>query len=271
MAEKEPVPPVPMLPKHAAHNEYAEKQYGGNNGYNQGLAYNAYPQQPHIDQYEEPQKSPTYSNGPSHNGDGSSASSSSSDAASTATLVNEKSNAPAKPSRSAARIAAAESAVARENLDATVRYAPKKPSPLALKAQENASREASNWGGGPFQQPYQTQYGGDQEMLAPPIDPSAGSGVAGSSGKRVVSGEWGVALGSPNHDPAMSFAEQQAQYTADTGGNNTSRYSNDPYLSAAAAQRAPSGQYTVDPYAGYHDPIANASAGGAGKKKSNWV
>jgi hypothetical protein len=40
MAEKDTVPPVPMLPKHA-HNEYIEKQYG-NDAYGLSNAYNAY-------------------------------------------------------------------------------------------------------------------------------------------------------------------------------------------------------------------------------------
>ena len=62
---------------------------------------------------------------------------------------------------------------------------------------------------------------------------------------RATSGEWGVAMGSPNHDG--SFEAQQ-------GGSN-SRYSNDPYLSVGnlLAQRNKSGQYTADPYASYHE------------------
>jgi hypothetical protein len=108
----------------------------------------------------------------------------------------------------------------------------------------------------------------DQEMLAP--DQSQGRGQGQGQGRNVTSGEWGVALGSPNHDPSttFSFADQQSTYQPGTGGQN--RYSNDPYLSTAATanQRAPSGQYSNDPYAGYHDPIVN---NGAGAKKSNWV
>ena len=102
------------------------------------------------------------------------------------------------------------------------------------------------------------KYGeGESETLAPPIQ----------TGRNVVSGEWGVALGSPNHDPSaqFSFADSQQQQS---GAQNVSRYSNDPYLSAHQ-QRAPSGVYSNDPYAGYHDPVNNAS-GGQGQK-SNWV
>lgn len=226
-----------MIPKHA---EYIEKPYEQpygqpQNAYGQNLAYNAYPQQPHIDQYAEPQRSPTYSSGSSRSASGSSESSSS-----TAPPAEKPIS---KPSRSAARIAVAENAVARENLDANVRYAPKKPSPLALAAQEKAARESPGWGDGPFrQQP--------QEMLAPPIDTLG-------AGQRAISGEWGVALGSPNHDPAASFADQQGQYAS----NYNSRYSNDPYVSSATVDtRAP-----TDPYAGYHDPV------GIHQKKSNWV
>lgn len=233
MAEKDAIPPVPMLPKHT---EYAEKPYGQENAYGQSLAYNAYPQQPNIDQYEEPQRSPTHSNGSSSR----SASGSSDTTSSSAPLVEKP---PTKPSRSAARIAVAENAVARENMDANVRYAPKKPSPLALAAQEKAAREAPGWGDGPFRQP-------PQATLAPPVDTSG-------AGQRALSGEWGVALGSPNHDNTTSFAEQQGQY----GSSYNNRYSNDPYIASAAVEsRAP-----TDPYAGYNDPVSTS------QKRSNWV
>ena len=104
---------------------------------------------------------------------------------------------------------------------------------------------------------------GDQEMLAVPEQYQQGGG----GGRNVVSGEWVVALGSPNHDPSaqFSFAEQQqqqSQYMNGGSGKDVSRYSNDPYL---AQNRAPSGHYSNDPYAGYHDPVSNAG------QKSNWV
>jgi hypothetical protein len=104
---------------------------------------------------------------------------------------------------------------------------------------------------------------GRQEMLADPSQQNGGQ----AGGRNVMSGEWGVALGSPNHDPAFSFQDQQSQYLAtNQQGSNVSRYSNDPYLSAHQP-RAPSGHYSNDPYAGYHDPVNNA----AGSQRSNWV
>jgi hypothetical protein len=109
------------------------------------------------------------------------------------------------------------------------------------------------------------QYG-EQEMLAVPEQYQQGNGTGG--GRNVVSGEWGVALGSPNHDPSaqFSFADQQQQHSqyVSESGKDVSRYSNDPYLSAHQ-NRVPSGHYSNDPYAGYHDPVHNAG------QKSNWV
>jgi len=108
---------------------------------------------------------------------------------------------------------------------------------------------------------------GEQEMLSVPEHSQQGGG-GGVGGRNVMSGEWGVALGSPNHDPSaqFSFADQQqqhSQYTTESG-KDVSRYSNDPYLSAHQ-NRVPSGHYSNDPYAGYHDPVQNAG------QKSNWV
>ena len=86
---------------------------------------------------------------------------------------------PAKSSsRSAARIAAAEKAAEASHGDINTRYQPKKPSPLAVKAA--AERQAA------AEQQQQQQY-----LNADPYAVGAG---------RQVSGEWGVALGSPTHD-----------------------------------------------------------------------
>jgi hypothetical protein len=148
-------------------------------------------------------------------------------------------------------VAVADSAAATAGLDANVRYQPKKPSPLALKAMEDKKKaEAARYG--------------DQEMLAVPGQYQQGGG---GGGRNVMSGEWGVALGSPNHDPSAQFSfadqqQQQSQYVNDGSGKDVSRYSNDPYL---AQNRVPSGHYSNDPYAGYHDPVSNAG------QKSNWV
>lgn len=267
MAEKDVVPPVPALPKHypsnsdRAHAEKQQQQYGY--GYHQpqdqygqpqqqqyGYAQNHnYATQPAI---EDTPTSPTYSDQSSGSAGGSSSSASSS----TPLAKESKKTSPTKSgSRSVARVAVADSAAATAGLDANVRYQPKKPSPLALKAQEKLNAR-NEWAQGPFR----SQHAGPEETL----DDGSYGGATQSQhvGREVMSGEWGVALGSPNHDPSASFAEQQA--SAMSGNNN--RYSNDPYLAGNANTRAPSGHYSNDPYAGYHDPVVNGSG-----KKSNWV
>lgn len=262
MAEKDVVPPVPALPKHyppssdRVHAEKQQHQYGY--GYQQpqdhysqqqyGHAHNQYSTQPTI---EENPTSPTYSD----NSSGSNAYSSSSAGSSTPLVKEPKKTSPTKSgSRSVARMAVADSAAATAGLDPNVRYQPKKPSPLALKAQEKLNAR-NEWADGPFR----SNNAGPEETLD---DGTHGPSQAQHVGREVMSGEWGVALGSPNHDPSASFADQQASAMS----GNQSRYSNDPYLAANAKTRAPSGQYSNDPYAGYHDPVVNSNG-----KKSNWV
>lgn len=125
----------------------------------------------------------------------------------------------------------------------------------------------NEWGQGPFRSNSTGAGGAGATAGMETLDDGQGQNQYGAQpqqvGRGVMSGEWGVALGSPNHDTSASFADQQSSAT---GNMNVSRYSNDPYLSANPNQRAPSGQYSNDPYAGYHDPVAN----GAGKK-NNWV
>lgn len=123
-------------------------------------------------------------------------------------------------------------------------------------------KSQNEWGQGPFRS---NSTGGGHGGAEETLDDGQGQGQGGQYGaqqvgRNVMSGEWGVALGSPNHDTSVSFADQQQSASA------MNRYSNDPYLTANPAQRVPSGQYSNDPYAGYHDPVAN----GAGKK-NNWV
>jgi hypothetical protein len=278
--EKEIIPPVPALPKHYPPAGHAREKQQQSYGYQpqphpqgQGQYDQTYAQHPYQHQYQPPASgaaaqyaqygtqptidgpiSPTYSD---HSSGSGSASGSGSGTAETPIEKPKKTSPTKTGSRSTARVAVADSAAATAGLDANVRYQPKKPSPLALKAQQekdalNARNAAA---GGAYRyddQPEEVLQSQSQTQYL-----SAGKGV----GRNVVSGEWGVALGSPNHDPSFSFADQQS---IPQGGQNTSRYSNDPYLSAST-QRAPSGQYANDPYAGYHDPVVNNG------KKSNWV
>jgi hypothetical protein len=274
LAEKDVIPPVPALPKHYPTHGEKQSPASGGYGYAQqqpqqgyGHAYGADPyyQPPAADvpraQYPHgyaPQPtidgpiSATYSDHSANSGNSSaSASTSATSTSDPSTSTKEKKTSPTKSgSRSTARVAVADSAAATAGLDANVRYQPKKPSPLALKAMEDKKKaEAARYG--------------DQEMLAVPEQYQQGNG----GGRNVMSGEWGVALGSPNHDPSAQFSfadqqQQQSQYVNEGSGKDVSRYSNDPYL---AQNRVPSGHYSNDPYAGYHDPVSNAG------QKSNWV
>lgn len=156
-------------------------------------------------------------------------------------LISKTSILPSRPSRSVARMAVAESAAANAFVDPLHRYQPKKPSPLALKAAEKEAA-AANRARGNYLQPLDTNI---EETLAGPNDYAAEADTDMQEARQ-RSGEWGVALGSPNTDG--SFTNQQ--YGGPTQG---SFYSIDPYLTAEPQNRAPSGQYSVDPYSAYHD------------------
>ena len=194
---------MPSLPKHAsAQSQQSNQDYG----YNQ-KEYDNYSQQPTIEHHVEP----------------------------------EEPSRPKKSSRSAARVAAADQAAEASFGDPNTRYQPKKPSPLALKAEEKAAGDSRGprWDDGPFRS--------DSEYLAP-IDTT-----------RQVSGQWGVALGSPNTDAA------QPQIAG-----------NDSY---AQNYRGKSGMYSQDPYAGYHRDVVEevdyhqvaADHGYGSARKDNWV
>jgi hypothetical protein len=207
--EKGPIPVLPVLPKDA----YAQGGQQQAMGYNQYQEAHAYPVQPAIEHVEE-------SSLPSEEPEP------------VAQKEEVRSNAPPpKPSRSTARVTAAENAAARDAADPMTRWRPNKPSPLALKAQQ------------------QKLAGGAQETLAP-----EGYHAPVSSGNtRATSGEWGVALGSPNNDGSFP---PEVHYSLSAGAAQ-SGYAQDPYLSASNANRAPSGQYSHDPYAAYHDAPAD--------------
>jgi hypothetical protein len=198
-------------------------------------------------------------------------------------LENESGNSsatPARPSRSTARVAAADNAAAREAADPISRYRPNKPSPLALKAeQEKAANSASNLGyGRPADDRLETLAPEGYQHNQAPSD-----GYAPTA--RATSGEWGVALGSPNNDGTFGHDQSyaQAQGYSFTAGAQQAAFPQDPYLSAAGAggynPRAPSGQYTSDPYASYHNASADvdyhaaANEVGVGKESgaSKWV
>lgn len=188
--DEKTMPPVPELPK----AYQASDGDGGASEKDTGFYFDPkdaaeYDTQPSIDEYEE---------------------------VLAADPANHNAQPPPKPSRSAKRKTAAESAAAKEGGDPNERYRPTKPSPLALAKEQSGS--------------------GQQEMLQP------------NNYQRAASGEWGVALGSPDHDSSF---------------NVSNGVRGDPYLQGASdTHRAPSGQYSSDPYASYH----TGPAGSAGKK-----
>ncbi|WWC72634.1 uncharacterized protein I206_106598 [Kwoniella pini CBS 10737] len=309
--EKGFIPPVPALPKHAATQDpYKERGYGyselsqppqqlnqvenggGAFGYStqptldqQQYSYDQYGQ-PLLQQQQQEQQQgydprQVYGHSRAKSNDSSNPSNpfsstnsavpdlppsqeESSKISSPAPPRNEKSS-----KRAQARMNLADSAAANASVDPNLRHQPKKPSPLALaKAAEAA------------------QYNHDQKMehLAPPNNlPSYSSGgnIDNSiGGNRATSGEWGVALGSPNND---------GNFSTNVQANQNQRYSisQDPY--APDNQRGKSGMYAQDPYAAYHgnvdegdqdDDVYHKAAEGMGlgnggnntpKKSSRWV
>ncbi|KAK1923224.1 hypothetical protein DB88DRAFT_341058 [Papiliotrema laurentii] len=214
ISEKDVPPPVPALTKYPAPAD----PYGQSYGY-EHKEYTQYAQQPAIeDTPDHPSVSST--------------------APLTTLPKEEEPTRQKKPSRSAARVAAAEQAAEANFGDPATRYQPKKPSPLAIAAEQKLRNDGIYH---------------DQRSLSP-IDTT-----------RQVSGEWGVALGSPNTDSAYHAQSPMS-------------YANDPYLQANGP-RGKSGVYSHDPYASYHgddvEEMRYQSNGltpsGPGVSKSNWV
>ncbi|WVQ95577.1 hypothetical protein IAU59_002674 [Kwoniella sp. CBS 9459] len=144
--------------------------------------------------------------------------------------------------RAQARMAVAESAAANASVDPAYRHQPKKPSPLALAAAQKKAAEA------------QAEARGGMETLTPPGYGNESSGNS-SGANRQVSGEWGVALGSPNNDGQFDInrrpSQSHTQYAVrqESGSAPVSGYNDDPYLQQ---HRGKSGLYSEDPYAAYH-------------------
>lgn len=155
---------------------------------------------------------------------------------------NPKSSKNSKNSRATARMAVAESAAANASLNRMFRHKPSKPSPLAIKAQQE--RDAALAANDPLTRissdetsnPFSTE----SEGLYPPAD----------SRDNATLGEWGVALGSPDEED--TFGDSQAA-VLDNGPHYgaKSSYSEDPYLKKKAQTK--SGMYSQDPYALYHE------------------
>lgn len=186
-------------------------------------------------------------------------------------------------SRGAKRVEAAENAAAREQADPMTRYRPNKPSPLALAAAEKKRLEAEsnaamtlsptsgyNNRASMLKSPQSTGSNWEyQEELTTPNDPDYTSrrsedyGASSGGNGRQVSGQWGVAGGTV----------ESSGYSAD--GHQSGAYVNDPYLSTGGngeeSHRAPSGQYTTDPYAGYHGGAVGDGYGGKKAKVGGWV
>ena len=194
--EKGFIPPVPALPKHAHQPDYVRKPEQG-----YGYGQNEYSHE-NNGQYGHYAPQPAIE---SHDVQHSHPATVAPIVLAEPIAAAEEPPKSSKSSRSAARVARAELAAEAAHGDINTRYQPKKPSPLAIKAAEERALQAAQADG--YLQP-----------------------------NRQVSGEWGVALGSPNNDG--NFPQRMS-------------YSNDPYLNQAPA-RGQSGMYTYDPYAAYH-------------------
>lgn len=273
ISEKEQgaIPPVPVLPK--AHDPYAktEKDHGYQPSmqqqaydYHSAQDTQAYAPQPTIEQQQYDNYGADQSQAqaaPLHDAYAQDYSAQAqAQLGSQAAYDTQPAQSPAKSrkkSRTAARVAAAEEAAAAARSDPLKRHQTKKPSAFARQAQQ-----ADHTGY------YDNEE--QQETLAPAHEQRVSYG-ASDDGRTRTSGQWGVSGGS-----AQVYGQGHGQ-GAGSGGSGHQRYSNDPYLSAQAEARTPSGQYGTDPYALYHDEREKSgewsgvvnSMGGA--KKGNWV
>ncbi|KIR67818.1 hypothetical protein I314_02235 [Cryptococcus bacillisporus CA1873] len=150
-----------------------------------------------------------------------------------------------KNSRAIARMAVAESAAANASVDRMFRHKPSKPSPLAIKAQQERDAQNAKGGGDPL-----TRISSD-ETANPFNTESEGLYPAADDSRAVnaTSGEWGVALGSPDEED--TFADSQAAVLDGSDRREKSNYSEDPYLRKKT--QTTSGLYSQDPYALYHE------------------
>lgn len=272
--EKPPVPPVPTLSKDqysapAQQYQHVEKGYGysANQISTDYQSQNQYSQQPSIDYEPEPAHTAVSLEAP------------------VSTTPSSTSGSGEKPrsSRSTARVAAAEKAAEANFGDINTRYQPKKPSPLALKALAEKQRLGlATDQDSPFRsptEPISPLRNGAPDQLYVPNDPYYGQDQV-QQGQRQTSGEWGVALGSPNHDGSFNLTRGPSQNQGQGQNAQRSSYSNDQYLAGTAAygDKAKSGQYSYDPYAAYHgdeevvdDVDYHGVASNMKKNGSGWV
>lgn len=124
-----------------------------------------------------------------------------------------------------------------------LRHKPSKPSPLAIKAQQE--RDAQNAkGGDPL-----TRISSDETANPFNTESEGFYPAADSLPANATSGEWGVAFGSPDEEDA--FADSQAAVLDGSYRREKSNYSEDPYLRKKT--QTTSGLYSQDPYALYHE------------------
>ena len=165
------------------------------------------------------------------------------------------SNSGGKSSRSTKRVVAAESAAAREHGDPNERWKPSKPSPLAAaKAQEEAAKAQ--------QAASAYAYGGSYGQPAGYADDHLDNANGPSEGL-IVSHD---AYNGGHAFDQTTQQQQQQQYGYATTERQSGQWSSEPQVQAqgdpsTSPIRGHSGQYTTDPYAGYHN----------GDKGKRWV
>ena len=163
-----------------------------------------------------------------------------------------------KPSRSTRRVEAADTAAAREHGDPNERWKPAKPSPLAAakaqEAQAAAAAAAAAAGGG---YAYGNSYGQTSGYADDHLDADAGRRASAQGAQGLI----------VSHDPyngGHAFDQNQQQYGYTPAERASGQWSSSPQVQAGgdvSPTRGESGQYSSDPYAGYH----------AGDKGKRWV
>lgn len=187
---------------------------------------------------------------------------------------------PDRTSRGASRIAAAELAVASATAPITKRHRPKRPSPLAKS-------DESEGGHMPFNDFTQVRPGYSLDNSPIHSPPSSDGSHATAVYAAAAGGSWGIALGSPEEDETITFADEQERAIAATRAVLDPAFEERMTNGPDRDTKASSGMYSHDPFAEYHaymsgrpesdienlfdNSIASPPHTASGRKPIDWI
>ncbi|KAL1412659.1 hypothetical protein Q8F55_000406 [Vanrija albida] len=150
-----------------------------------------------------------------------------------------------RTSRGASRIAAAELAVASATAPITKRHRPKRPSPLAKSDESEGGHMPAN----DFTE-VRPGYSLDNSPINSP--PSSSGSHAANVYAAAAGGSWGIALGSPEEDETITFADEQEKAIANTRAVLDAAFEERKANEPDRSTKGSSGMYSHDPFAEYH-------------------